>query len=152
MSLFGPPVIERIEKATVILEGGRTRLTVTLSGWGRLVLTLASADGTGRSIRRFVGGGTSTLFVDILPPCALTFVFRNPFGIDSSSIRVDTVLPGIDPVPLPGLRSFPTVAVGSGVAEIRVPAPKTAVPRADRLTIPAVSLGPITIKKRFSGG
>ena len=151
MSLFGPPIIEHIDKAAIVLDGGRTRLRVALSGWGRLVLTLSLQDGTAQSIRRFVGGGTRTLFVDVLPPCAVTVVFRNLFGTDSSTVAVDTVLPGVDPVPLPELMSIPMIDIGGRTGEVRVPAPIVEAPRAPRLTTPSVVLGPITIK-RFSGG
>lgn len=151
MSLFRPPIIEHIGKAAVVLDGGRTRLKVTLSGWGRLVLTRISQDGAGQSIRRLVRGGARTIFVDVLPPCAVTVMFQNPFGTDSSTVSVDSVLPGVDPVSLPELKSIPTIDIGSRTVGVYVPAPIVELPRAPRLRTPSVALGSITIK-RFSGG
>ena len=149
MSLFGPPVLLQVAKANPVLDGGRTRLRIVVSGWGRLTLTHASEDGVVSRRRLRLRGGERELVVDVMPPCDLTIEVRNLFGGDSTALTVRAGAPGIVELPTPQVRPLPQPQVASRPVLRPLPACEVRLPDAPRPGTPRLRLGAITIKTIF---
>lgn len=145
MSLFGPPVLQRVSKASPVLEGGRTRLRVVISGWGRLTLTHVSPHGEVVRRRMWSFGGERDLLVDVMPPCEVTIALRNPFGGDSTALTVRADVPGVVDLPTPQVRPLPEAPASSARAPLRIPL-EVRLPDAPRSITPRLRLGAISIK------
>lgn len=145
MSLFGPPVLQQVSKASPVLEGGRTRLRVAISGWGRFTLIHVSPDGeVARRTLRFYGGERE-LTVDVMPPCEVGLEVRNPFGGDATTVTVQADAPGVVDLPAPQVRPLPEAPVSSARAPLRIPV-EVRLPDAPRSITPRLRLGAISIK------
>lgn len=146
MSVFGPPVLLRVDKARPVLDGGRTRLQVVVRGWGRLTLSHLSADGVVDRRRLWLRGGERGLLVDVTPPCDLTVDVRNPFGGESRSLVVRADLPGIVDLPAPQVAPLPEPQALAPPMLRPLPVYPVRLPDAPCPGTPRLRLGTITIK------
>jgi hypothetical protein len=146
MSLFGPPVLQRVSKASPVLEGGRTRLRVALSGWGRLTLEHASPDGAVVRRRMWFFGGERELSVDVMPPGEIAIDLRNPFGGDSTVLTVRADVAGVVELPAPQVQPLPEPPASVVSAPSGLPVHEVRLPDAPSSSTPRLRLGTITIK------
>ena len=147
MSLFGPPVLQQVSKASPVLEGGRTRLRVALSGWGRITLEHASPQGEVVRRRMWFYGGERELLVDVMPPAEIAIDVRNPFGGDSTALTVRADVAGVVELPTPQVQPLPEPPTSVAPAPSRLPVHEVRLPDAPSSSTPRLRLGTISIKK-----
>lgn len=145
MSLFGPPALQRVWKSSPVLDGGRTRLRIVISGWGRLTLSYAPSDGEVLRRRLWFYGGEREMFVDVMPPGELTVDVRNAFGGDATTLMVQVDVAGIVGSPPPQVRQLPEAPAAAGRSRVQLPVPSVRLPGAPRLNTPRLRLGAISI-------
>lgn len=146
MKLFKPPAVRRVVTANLVLEGGRTRLRIAISGWGLLTLSLTMADGTVAKRRVLFYGKARERFVDMLPPGEVTVDVRNPFGGDSARIAVATDLPGIVALPAPLVQPLAKPWVPPRPIVFGLPEPVVKIPVVQHRNAPTLRLGTIAVK------
>lgn len=127
MSLTGPPLLRQVHKPSTVLAGGRTRLQVSLAGWGRVTFTHLTPEGEVMRRRRWLFGGERELSVDVLPPCEVTIRVANVFGADSATVTVRADAAGVADLPSPRAQPLVPTAVHPTVGAVHRASPQVRI-------------------------
>jgi hypothetical protein len=123
--VFRKPKIIQIERPTVMMAGGLSRVRLEIAGWGLARISFRQPNNYRQFRWRLYYGRCKPLFIDVRPPGVLSVSVSNVFGTHSSEWHLDTELSALEIRRFSHVSRFPlSVQLPSRVLQLKSKVPQ----------------------------